>query len=169
MALEMEIDFSVRRTPETEMAFSAFKALGTKMDCSVRMTVDMEMDFSKHRSLQLDWVEMDLSMAAPRISVEWVKVTAVVITPTLIMSQTSIGICPMITPIEESLHVHVHNHLLLPMGIQQFPHRVMIIARASRQRGDNTSTIANHSTVRITLSAGKLQLLPRSLFHGHHH
>jgi len=66
----------------------------------------LEMDFSEHRTLQLEQVEMDFSMAVQRISVERVKATAVVIMATLMMSQMSIAICPMIIHfVEVSLHV----------------------------------------------------------------
>jgi hypothetical protein len=53
-------------------------------------------------------MEMDFAMPVPRISVDRVEATEVVIMATLTMSQMSIAICP--TPIhfvEVSLHVQV--------------------------------------------------------------
>ena len=77
-----------------------------EMDFSACKTQETEMDFSEHRTLER--MEMDFSMPVPRISVERVKATEVVIMATLMMSQMSIAICP--TPIhfvEVSLHVQV--------------------------------------------------------------
>jgi len=77
-----------------------------KMDISAFKTLEMEMDFPEHTTLEQ--IEMDLSMAVPRISVEWVTATEVVIMATLMMSQMSINICPMtIHFVEVSLHVQV--------------------------------------------------------------
>jgi hypothetical protein len=51
---------------------------------------------------------MDFSMAVPRISVERVKATEVVIMATLMMSQRSIAISPTTRHfVEVSLHVQV--------------------------------------------------------------
>jgi hypothetical protein len=100
--------------PQTELIFldcqkmqNTLRNFILEMDFSACKTLETEMDFSEHRTLQLEWVEMDFSMTVPRISVERVKATAVVITATLMMSQMSIGICPMTILIEVSLHVQV--------------------------------------------------------------
>jgi hypothetical protein len=98
-------------------------------------------------------MEMDFSMPVPRISVERVKATEVVITATLKMSQMCIAICPMTILIEVSLHVQVRDHILLTRGIQSFSHTVVIIARASHQRRDNTLSTTDVSAARITLPA----------------
>jgi hypothetical protein len=113
----------------------------------------LEMDFSEHRTLER--MEMDFSMPVPRISVERVKATEVVIMATLMMSQMSIGICLMTILIEVSLHVQVRDHILLTRGIQSFSHTVVIIARASHRRRDNILSTAAVSAARITLPAGK--------------
>jgi len=113
----------------------------------------LEMDFCERRILQLEPVEMDFSAAVPRISVERVKATEVVTTATLMMSQMTIAICPMTILIKVSLHVQVRDHILLPRVIQSFSHTVVIIARASHQRRDNTLSTANISATRITLPA----------------
>jgi hypothetical protein len=115
--------------------------------------VILEMDFSEHRSLEL--MEMDFSMAVPRVSVERLKATAVVITATLMISQMFIGICTMTILIEVSLHVQVRDHVLLKRGIVSFSHTVVIIACASHRRRDNTFNTADVSAVRITLPTGK--------------
>jgi len=126
-----------------------------EMDFSTCKTLETEMDFSEHGTLLLEWVEMDFSTAVPRISVERVKVTEVVITATLMMSKMSIAICPTTTLVKVSLHVQVRDHILLTRGIQSFSHTVVIIARTSHQRRDNTLSTADVSATRITLPAGK--------------
>jgi hypothetical protein len=88
-----------------------------KMHNSLRNFI-LEMDFTNHRTLQLEWVEMGFSMVFPRISVEREKATAVVIIATLMLSQMSIGICPMTIHIEFSQHLQVRGHILLTRGIQ---------------------------------------------------
>jgi len=114
----------------------------------------LEMDFSEHRSLER--MEMDFSMAVPRISVERVKATEVVIMATLMISQMSIAICPTtIHFVEVSLQVQVRDHIFLTRGIQSFSHTVVIIARASHRRRDNILSTADVSAARITLPAGK--------------
>jgi hypothetical protein len=101
-----------------------------EMDFCGCKTLEMEMDFSEHRTLQLEWVQMDFSMAFPRTSVEWVK--EVVITATQMMSQRSIAICLMtIDFVEVSLHVQVQDHILLTQGIQSLSQTVLIIECAS--------------------------------------
>jgi uncharacterized protein YbcC (UPF0753/DUF2309 family) len=115
----------------------------------------LEMDFSEHIILQLERVEMDFSTAVPRISVERVKATEVVITATLMMSQMSIAICPMTILIEVSLHVQVRDHILLTRGIQSFSHIVVIIAHASHRHREKTLNTAYISAARITLPAVK--------------
>jgi hypothetical protein len=49
----------------------------------------------------------DFSTAVPRLSVERVNATEVVIPATLMMLQMSIAFCPKTTLVEVSLHVHV--------------------------------------------------------------
>jgi len=134
--------------PQTELIFLDCQ----KMPNTLRNFI-LEMDFSEHRTLEL--MEMDFSTAVPRISVERVKVTAVVITATLMMSQMFIAICPMTILMEVSLHVQVRDHILLTRGIQSFSHTVVIISRASHRRRDNTLNTADLSAARITLPAGK--------------
>jgi len=95
----------------------------------------------------------ELLTAVPRISVERVKATEVVITATLMMSQMSIAICPMTILIEVSLHVQVRDHILLARGIQSFSHTVAIIARASHRHRDNTLSKADVSAAIMTLPA----------------
>jgi hypothetical protein len=64
----------------------------------------LEMNFSEH--ITFERMEMDFSMPVPRISVEWVKATTVVIMATLMGSQMSIAIWPTtIHFVEVSLHV----------------------------------------------------------------
>ena len=126
-----------------------------EMDFSVCKTLETGMDFCEHRTLQLEWVEMDFSMAVPRISVERVKATAVVITATLMMSQMFNGICPMTILIEVSLQVQVRDRILLMRRIQSLSHTVVIIARASHWCRDNILSTADVSAARITLPAGK--------------
>jgi len=111
------------------------------------------MDISEHRTLEQ--MEMDFSMPVPRISVERVKATAVVIMATLMMSQMCIAICPMTILVEGSLHVQVRDHIFLMRGIQSFSHTVMIIACASHRYRDNILSTADVSAARITLPAGK--------------
>jgi len=125
----------------------------------------LEMDFSEHRTLER--IEMDFSMAVPRISVERVEATAVVIMATLMMSHMCIAICPMTILVEVSLHVQVRDHILLTRGIRSFSHTVVIIARASHRRRDEFLSTADVSAARMTLPAGKPQ--PRSQLKGHHH
>jgi hypothetical protein len=64
------------------------------MDFSAGKTLQTEMDIFDHRTLHLEWVQMDISRAVPRISVERVKATTVVLTATLTISQMPIAICP---------------------------------------------------------------------------
>jgi len=140
--------------PQTELIFLDWQKMQNtlrnfilEMDFSACKTLEMEVDFSEHRTLQLEWVEMDFSMAIPRISVERVKATEVVITATLMMSQMSIAICPTtIHFVEVSLHVQVRDHILLTKGIQSFSHTVVIIPRASHRRRDNTLNTVDVST-----------------------
>jgi len=116
----------------------------------------LEMDSSEQRTLEP--MEMDFSMAGPRISVERVKATEVVIMATLMISQMSIAICPTtIHFVEVSLHVQVSDHILLTSGIQSFTHIGVITARASHRHRDNTLNTANVSAPRVTLPAGKLR------------
>jgi hypothetical protein len=113
----------------------------------------LEMDFCKHRTLER--MEMDFSMAVPRISLERVKATEVVIMATLMMSQMCVAICPMTILIGVSLHLQVRDHILLTRGIQSFSHTVVSIARASHRRRDNTLCTAAVSATRIKLPTGK--------------
>jgi len=85
----MKNDTHTFHAPHMELTFLDCQ----KMQNTLRSFI-LEMDFSEHRTLQLEWVEMDFSMAIPRISVDRVKAPEV-ITATVIMSQMSIGICPM--------------------------------------------------------------------------
>jgi hypothetical protein len=86
--------------PLTELIFLDSQ----KMQNTLRNFI-LEMDFSEHRTLER--MEMDFSMAVPRISVERVKATEVVIMATLMMSQMCIAICPLTILIDVSLHVQV--------------------------------------------------------------
>jgi hypothetical protein len=85
--------------PQTELIF-----LNCQKMQNILRNFLLEMDFSEHRTLER--MEMDFSMPVPRISVERVKATEVVITATLMMSQMFIAICPTtIHFVEVSLHV----------------------------------------------------------------
>jgi hypothetical protein len=72
----MKNEMPMFHTPQTELTF---------LDCQKMLNTlrnfILEMDFSEHRTLQLERVEMDFSMPVPRISVERVQATAVVIQP----------------------------------------------------------------------------------------
>jgi len=76
-----------------------------EMDFTARMTSETEMDFSEHKSLRLECMELDFSMAVPGTSVQPVKATEVVITATLQLSQMSIARWPTTILLEGSLHV----------------------------------------------------------------
>ena len=65
---------------------NTFRNFILEMDFSACKTLETEMDISEHRTLQLEWVEMDFSMAISRTSVEQVKATEVATTATLLMS-----------------------------------------------------------------------------------
>jgi hypothetical protein len=77
--------------PQTELIFldcqkmqNILRNFILEMDFSACKTLETEMDFSEHRTLER--MEMDFSMPVPRISVERVKATQVVIMATLMMS-----------------------------------------------------------------------------------
>jgi len=144
--------------PQTELIFldcqkmqNALRNIIREMDFSACKTLETEMNFSDHRTLQLEWVEMDFSMAVPRISVERMKATEVVITATVMMSQMSIAICPMTILVEVSLLVKFRDHILLTRGIQSFSYTVVIISCASHLHRDHTLSTADVSAPRITL------------------
>jgi hypothetical protein len=128
----------------------------------------LEVDISEHRTLRLEWVQMDFSMAVLRISVEQVKATAVVITATLIISQVFIGICPITKLIEVAQHVLVQDHRFLTRWIQSVSLTLRIIAPASHRGRGNIWSTADVSAARITISAGKLQPGPRRQLSLHH-
>jgi hypothetical protein len=98
---------------------------------------------------------MDFSMAIPRISVELLKTTEVVIMATLMMTQMSIAICPVTILVEGSLPAQIRVHLLLARGIQIFSHTVVIIACRSHRHPDYALNTADVSAATITLPAGK--------------
>jgi hypothetical protein len=151
--------------PQTELIFLDFQKMQNtlrnfilEMDFSEHRTLQLEqteMDFSEHRILQLKRVEMDFSMAVPRISVEQVKATEVVIMATLMMSQMSIAICPVTILVEGSLPAQIRVHILLARGIQFFSHTVVIIVCGSHRHPDNALNTADVSAATITLPAGK--------------
>jgi hypothetical protein len=72
----MKNEMPMFHAPQTELTF---------LDCQKMLNTlrnfILEMDFSEHRTLQLERVDMDFSMLVPRISVEHVQATAVVIQP----------------------------------------------------------------------------------------
>jgi hypothetical protein len=80
-----------------------------EMDFSACKTLETEMDFSKHKTPQWEWVEMGFCMAVPRISVEWVKATDVVMMATVMLLQRSIAISSMTILVEVSLHLQVRD------------------------------------------------------------
>jgi hypothetical protein len=57
-----------------------------QMDFSAGKKLEVEIDFSEHRSCQLEWVEIDISMAVSGIAVERVNAPEV-ITATLMIDR----------------------------------------------------------------------------------
>jgi hypothetical protein len=77
--------------PQTELILLEYQQMQNTLrnfilekDFSACKTLEMEMDFSEHRTEQLEWVEMNISMAVPKISVERMEAPEV-ITATLMM------------------------------------------------------------------------------------
>jgi hypothetical protein len=75
-----------------------------EMDYFAYKTLETELDFFEHRALQLEWVKTNFSMAVPRISVERVKATAVVIMAVLMRY-------PMLFSVEGSLQTQVREQI----------------------------------------------------------